>query len=120
MCRLKTKELEEALNGFPLYSQDGKGKEAVCRAVFSIGAARWYVLEGNDEGEDFIMFCIVIGLLEDEYGYVSLKEMSKIELASPQKGAGKVKIEMWENFKPTALKNIPDPRLKDFLARQER
>ena len=49
-----------------------------------------------------------------------MKEMSKIELASSQKGAGKVKIEMWENFEPTALKNIPDPRLKDFLARQER
>ena len=118
MCRLKTKELEEALDGFPLYSQDGKGKEAICRAVFSIGPARWYVLEGNDEGEDLIMFCIVIGLLEDEYGYVSLKEMSEVTLTSPQKG--EFKVELWKNFKPTTLKNIPDPRLKLFLPRQER
>ena len=26
MCRLMTTQLEEALKGFPLYSQDGKGK----------------------------------------------------------------------------------------------
>ncbi len=29
MCRLMTTQLEEALKGFPLYSQDGKGKEAM-------------------------------------------------------------------------------------------
>lgn len=33
MCRLMTPMLEEALKGYPLYSQDGKGKDAVCRAV---------------------------------------------------------------------------------------
>ena len=34
MCRLMTTQLEEALKGFPLYSQDGKGKDAICRAIF--------------------------------------------------------------------------------------
>lgn len=119
MCRLKTKELKEALNGFPLYSQDGKGKEAICRAVFSIGSARWYILEGNDEGEDVTMFGIVIGLLEDEYGYVSLKEMSEIEVDFTSRGAGIRRVNMWKDFKPTALKNIPDPKLRKFLARFE-
>ena len=38
MCRLMTTQLEEALKGFPLYSQDGKGKDAICRAIF---CARW-------------------------------------------------------------------------------
>ena len=37
MCRLMTTQLAEALEGYPLYSQDGKGKEAVCRAVFALG-----------------------------------------------------------------------------------
>ena len=38
MCRLMTTQLAEALEGYPLYSQDGKGKEAVCRAVFALGS----------------------------------------------------------------------------------
>lgn len=80
MCRLQTPQLEEALKGFPLYSQDGKGKEAICRAIFTIGSARWFILEGEREDGDTIMFGIAIGLLEDEYGYVSLKELSEIEL----------------------------------------
>lgn len=36
MCRLMTTQLAEDLEGYPLYSQDGKGKEAVCRAVFAL------------------------------------------------------------------------------------
>ena len=49
MCRLMTPQLEEALKGFPLYSQNCKGKEAVCRAVFAIGSARWLILEREAE-----------------------------------------------------------------------
>ena len=37
MCRLMITQLEEALKGFPLYSQDGKGKDAICRAIFALG-----------------------------------------------------------------------------------
>jgi len=73
MCRLQTPQLEEALKDYPLYSQDGNGKEAICRAIFAIGSARWFILEGEREGDDTIMFGIVIGLLEDEYGYVSIE-----------------------------------------------
>ena len=47
-----TPQLAEALKGFPLYSQNGKGKEAVCRAVFILGSARWFILEGEAEGND--------------------------------------------------------------------
>lgn len=39
MCRLMTTQLAEALEGYPLYSQDGKGKEAVCRAC---GFCPWF------------------------------------------------------------------------------
>ena len=119
MCRLQTPQLEEALNGFPLYSQDGKGKEAICRAIFAIGSARWFILEGDREGDDTIMFGIVIGLLEDEYGYVSLKELSGVELDLTSQGYGKLQVRRQPNFKPTALKNLCDDRLQKFLARFE-
>ncbi len=59
MCRLMTTQLEEALKGFPLYSQDGKGKEAICRAIFALGGVRWFILEGEKEGNDTILFGIV-------------------------------------------------------------
>lgn len=38
MCRLMTAKLAEALKGYPLYSQDNKGKEAICRAIFALGS----------------------------------------------------------------------------------
>ena len=48
--RLITPVLEEILKSYPLYSQDGKGKDAVCVAIFFIGHVRWFVLEGQPEG----------------------------------------------------------------------
>lgn len=121
MCRLLTPKLKEALNGFPLRSQDGKGKEAICRAIFTIGRVRWFILEGEREGNDVIMFGIVIGLIEDEYGYVSLNEMSGIEIDLAEKGfgEGKLKVTQLDNFRPRPLKDISDVRLKHFLARFE-
>ena len=56
MCRLLTPDLVEALKGYPLYSQDGKGKEAVCVAIFAIGSARWFILEGEPEEDDAILY----------------------------------------------------------------
>ena len=47
--RLITPVLEERLKSYPLYSQDGKGKDAVCVAIFFIGHVRWFVLEGQPE-----------------------------------------------------------------------
>ena len=72
MNRLLTPKFEEAIKDYPLYSQDGKARAAVCVAIFTIGNIRWFVLEGGKEGDDTILYCIVVGLGEDEYGYVSL------------------------------------------------
>ena len=107
MCRLKTPQLEEALKGFPLYSQNGKGKNAVCCAIFALGGIRWFVLEGETEGNDTVLFGIVIGLAEDEYGYVSLNEL------------GKLQVRQQPNFQPTRLDRLNDHRLQHFLARFE-
>ena len=121
MCRLLTPQLEDAWNGFPLYSHDGKGKDAICRAIFVFGRVRWFVIEGNREGNDLTMFGIVIGLMEDEYGYISLKEMSDIEIDLEEKGLGKgkVRVQQIENFKPTPLSEINDINLQRFLSRFE-
>lgn len=120
MCRLMTPQLEEALKDYPLYSQDGKGKEAVCRAIFALGSARWYILEGGQEENDTILFGIVIGLIEDEYGYISLNELSEIELDFTARGFGKLQVRQQENFQPTPLKCLMDSRLQEFLARFEK
>lgn len=119
MCRLMTPQLEEALKGFPLYSQDGKGKEAVCRVVFALGSARWFILEGEAEENDIILFGIVIGLMEDEYGYISLNELSKIEVDLTAQGLGKLQVRQQPNFQPTELRLLSDKRLQWFLARFE-
>lgn len=80
MCRLMTPRLEEVLKGYPLYSQDGRGKEAVCVAIFAFGAIRWFILEGEVQDSDTILYGIVVGPAEDEYGYISLNELSEVTL----------------------------------------
>lgn len=117
MNRLMTPRLEEAFKGFPLYSQDGKGKDAVCVAIFTIGNARWFVLEGSREGDDTIMFCIVVGLAEDEYGYVSLNELAEIEIDCRKQGYGILQVTEVPYFKPRPLREIPDSRLQSLLSR---
>lgn len=118
MCVTNSYHLEDVLRDFPLYSQDGKGKEAVCCAIFFIGKVRWFILEGNRDSRDTTLFGIVIGLMEDEYGYFSLNEMQQIKLDLTNKGMGVLRVEQVVNFKPTALKLIPDLGLQDFLRKR--
>ena len=39
-----------------------------------------------------ILFGIVVGLMEDEYGYVSLNELSDVELDLSAQGLGKLQV----------------------------
>lgn len=120
MCRLMTPQLKEALKGYPFYSQDGRGKEAVCMAIFALGSVRWFVLEGEVQGNDIILYGIVVGLMEDEYGYFSLNELSDVTLDLTVQGLGKLQARQQENFRPTKLKNLQDYRLQRFLAEFEK
>ena len=115
MCRLLISQLEEVLKDYPLYSQDGKGKEAVCIAIFAIGSVRWFILEGETERDDTLLFGIVIGLMEDE----SLNELSELQLDLTAQGYGKLQVRQQANFQPTPLKLLSDNRLQWFLARFE-
>ena len=119
MCRLLTPQFEEAIKDYPLYSQDDKKRDAICVAIFAIGNVRWFILEGSKDEDDTRLFGIVIGLQEDEYGYISLNELSDIELDLTAKGYGKHRVTQLTNFQPRPLKEINDIRLKRFLARFE-
>lgn len=119
MCRLLTPQLEKALKDYPLYSRDGKGKEAVCVAIFALGSVRWFILEGEAEEDDTILFGIAIGLMEDEYGYVSLNELSAVELNLTAQGLGKLQVRQQQDFQPTPLKLLKDERLQCFLSNFE-
>ena len=84
--RLITPDLEKAMKDYPLYSQDSKKKDALCIAVFFIGSARWYILEGQREYDDFVLFGIIVGLAETEYGYISANEMASVALTRYNEG----------------------------------
>lgn len=115
--RLITAELAEQLKDFPLYSQDGRQKDAICVCVFEIGLIRWYILEGQPEGDDFTLFSIVVGMAETEYGYASVKEMESITVDGSRYGLGMLGIKQVQDFKTCPLAEIQDRRLQDFLSR---
>lgn len=111
-------DAKKRLCQFPLYSQDGKGDEAVCVAIFALGSIRWFILEGTPEGDDITMFGIEVGPIEDVYGYFSLKGLMEMEADLAQYGIDKkLTVRLQEEFNPTPLKNILDNRLKSLLAR---
>ncbi len=115
--RLITPELTEALSGYPLYSQDAKKKDAICIAVFYLGNIRWYILEGQPEGDDFTLYGIVTGLQETEYGYQSANEMASVTNDASDFGLGTLRIEQDKQFKPCTLAEIEDEDLQAFLSR---
>ena len=114
--RLLTLEVKEAFEGHELYSQDGKKKDAKCIAVFRIDNVRWYFIEGQVEGEDFIFYGVVLGLVATEYGYVSANEMASISIDASKYGLGILKVEQDKEFEPCKLSAIKDAELQEFLA----
>lgn len=130
---LFTKEIEAALERYPLYSQDDKGREAVavCRLVLQGTPWAWYVLEGNrielDEaaandakikaGPTWQLFGIVCSNTAPagEYGYFLLAELEAIQVKAPVIdeadnviGNIPLKVELDPLFSPgTALEDIP-------------
>ena len=52
--RLITEQLAEQIAKYPLYSQDGLGKAAICIGILELANIKWYVLEGQQEGYDYM------------------------------------------------------------------
>lgn len=78
--KLITKALEKVFAKYPLYSQDGKGGEAIAIAKFFMPGSvwTWYVIEAEQRPDgDWLFFGYVDGL-EGEYGYFSLSELASL------------------------------------------
>lgn len=105
--QLLTTEIKQALAKYPLYSQDGKGGQAVivCKFFLPGTAWTWYVLEGNEieidedtakqmgitPGKTWQFFGITCNQdkPEGEYGYFTLAELEAITLQVP--------VIIWDN-----------------------
>lgn len=119
--RLLTSELLEALANYPLYSQ---GNRKVCDlqavALFRIGNIRWYILEGNAEGDRFTFFTLVCGMSDcTELGYADAGELASIAVDSSRYGLPGITmtVERVEDFKPCRLADIEDDDVQNYVAR---
>jgi len=69
-----TEEFEELFKDYPLYSQEQvKDPFLIAKLFDPCGSATWYLTEYDPVEK--IVFGYVVGLQEDELGYVSLTEM---------------------------------------------
>lgn len=78
--KLITKALEKTLAKYPLYSQDGKGKDAIVIAKFFMPGScfTWYVTEAEKSPNgDYEFFGYVDGL-EGEFGYFTLSQLKSL------------------------------------------
>lgn len=94
--KLLTQEIKDRLPA--LYSQDGKGFDAVAQVKFfsPVGSWTWYATEFD--GTD--MFFGLVKGFDNELGYFTLSELESVELPLG------MKIERDKFFEPTPLKDL--------------
>lgn len=118
MKLLTDKQKEEIAAKYPLYSQDGKGRKAICVAKFFLGNFTWYITEGSIQDDDFLMFGVTCTGRECEFGYISFNELQSVEVkVNTPFGKLPLKVERDLYFKPCSIEGIKDPYLKSFLNR---
>ena len=119
--RLLTSELLEVLANYPLYSQEHKKVgDLFAVALFRIGCIRWYVLEGNAEGDRFTFFTLVCGMADGpELGYTDAGELAGIAVDASRYGMPGIllTVERAEDFKPCRLIDIEDEEVQKYVAR---
>lgn len=119
--RLLTHELLKALEEYPLYSQEDKHiPDLVAVAKMCIGSMRWYIIEGNAEGDRFTFYTLVCGLDEmPELGYTDAGELAGVAVDCARYGfPGAVyRVEREEDFNPCRLADIADDDVKRFCSR---
>lgn len=78
--KLMTKELEEKFKRYPLYSQDGKGKDAkiVVKYFNPFGRGTWLITEGEKQEDSDWLFFGYCHIFCWEWGYVSLSELESV------------------------------------------
>ena len=119
--RLLTSELLEALASYPLYSQEHKEvSDLYAVALLHISNIRWYILEGNAEGDRFTFFTLVCGLADGpELGYTDAGELASIAVDVSRYGLPGIllTVERVEDFQPCRMADIDDEDVKNYVAR---
>ena len=119
--RLLTSELLEALASYPLYSQEHKKvSDLYAVALLHISNIRWYILEGNAEGDRFTFFTLVCGLADGpELGYTDAGELASIAVDASRYGLPGIllTVERVEDFQPCRMADIDDENVKNYVAR---
>lgn len=95
--KLLTKELEAKLP--PLYTNDGKGDEAIALVKFFTPDSSWTWYATEYDPNERVFFGLVDGL-EKELGYFSLDELESV------KGPLGLRIERDIYFEPTRIKEL--------------
>ena len=109
--RLMNNELADALQKYPLYSQDDKKGDTVVVAkyFFPATALTWYVTEGRREDDDYLFFGLVVGTdTSAEMGYFSLSQLSELNACG-------LKVERDIYFQPKKLSEICNQSVKDYV-----
>ena len=119
--RLLTSEILEALANYPLYSQEHKKvSDLYAVALFHISNIRWYILEGNAEGDRFTFFSLVCGMSDcPELGYTDAGELASIAVDASRYGLPGIllTVERVEDFQPCRMADIDDEDVKNYVAR---
>jgi hypothetical protein len=76
--KIVTEEFKELFKDYPLYSQEHERDPLViCKLFNPCGSATWFLLEYDPVEK--IAFGYVVGLAENELGYISLTEVESIK-----------------------------------------
>lgn len=118
---LLTSALLEALASYPLYSQEHTHlPDLMAVALLRIGSIRWYILEGNAEGDRFTFFTLMCGMCEGaELGYTDAGELAEIAVDASRYGLPGVllTVEQVKDFKPCRLADIADEDVQQYCSR---
>lgn len=78
--KLITKALEKTFAKYPLYSQDGKGNDAVVIAKFFLPGSgfTWYVTEVEKQPNGDYMFFGYVEGIDSELGYFTLSQLQNV------------------------------------------
>ena len=107
--KLLTKELQKKLP--PLYSQDGKGDDAIAYAKFFDPCSSWTWYATEYDPENKIFYGYVAGF-ENEYGTFSLTELESV------KGRFGLGIERDMYFENKKVRDIPHHHLPSYLEKE--
>lgn len=97
MGHIATPECIELFKDYPPYSQEKVKDPLVIAKLFdNSGSATWFLTEYNTEHK--VAFGYVVGMMQDELGYVSIEELEDIK--HPSFGIPRIEQDLYFTQKP--------------------